>query len=193
MPFTPTLRRLRRSPDRCGWLSPRQLFAESENIVLTARKRAETAAITTQALRGNVSALIGSGGNIAVLTGSDGKLIVDSGYLTSRAKITEALAKLSADPIKQLINTHWHFDHCDGNEWMHADGATILAHENTRKHLSTTTRVDAWDFTFPPSPAGAIPAEVIDKEKTLHRNGETIALAYYGPSHTDGDISAYFT
>jgi glyoxylase-like metal-dependent hydrolase (beta-lactamase superfamily II) len=176
-----------------AWLSPRRLFAEGENIVLTARKRAETAAITTQALRGNVSALIGSGGNIAVLTGSDGKLIVDSGYLTSRAKITEALAKLSADPIKQLINTHWHFDHCDGNEWMHADGAAILAHENTRKHLSTTTRVDAWDFTFPPSPAGAIPGEVIDKEKTLHRNGETIALAYYGPSHTDGDISAYFT
>lgn len=175
-----------------AWLAPRQLFAESENIVLTARKRAETATITTQALRGNVSALIGSGGNIAVLTGPDGKLIIDSGYSTSRAKITEALAKLSADPIKQLVNTHWHFDHCDGNEWMHADGATILAHENTRKHLSTTTRVDAWDFTFPPSPAGAIPGEVIDKEKTLHCNGETIALAYYGPSHTDGDISAYF-
>jgi hypothetical protein len=48
-----------------AWLSPRRLFAEGENIVLTARKRAETAAITTQALRGNVSALIGSGGNMA--------------------------------------------------------------------------------------------------------------------------------
>src|SRR5690348_6458602 len=72
-------------------LSPRQLFAESENIVLTARKRAETATITTQSLRGNVSALIGSGGNIGVLTGSDGKVIVDSGYSTSRARITEAL------------------------------------------------------------------------------------------------------
>jgi glyoxylase-like metal-dependent hydrolase (beta-lactamase superfamily II) len=76
---------------------------------------------------------------------------------------------------------------------MHADGAMILAHENTRKHLSTTTRVEAWDFTFPPSPAGAIPNEVFDKEKTLRLNGSTIALTYYGPSHTDGDISAYFT
>jgi len=68
----------------------------------------------------------------------------------------------------------------------------ILAHENTRKHLSTTTRVEGWDFTFPPSPAGAIPVEVFDQEKNLYLNSTTIALSYYGPSHTDGDISAYF-
>src|SRR5205807_1075813 len=76
-----------------AWLSPRSLLATGENIVLTARKRAETADITVQALRGNVNALIGSGGNIAVLTGTDGKVIIDSGYATSRAKITDALAK----------------------------------------------------------------------------------------------------
>ena len=174
-----------------AWLSPRHLFAESENIVLTARKRAETANITVQPLRGNVSALIGSGGNIGVLTGPDGKMIIDSGYSTSRARITDALAKLSPEPIKHLVNTHWHFDHTDGNEWMHSEGATILAHENTRKHLSTTTRVEGWGFTFLPSPAGAIPTEVFDKEKTLHLNSTTIELSYYGPSHTDGDISAY--
>jgi glyoxylase-like metal-dependent hydrolase (beta-lactamase superfamily II) len=173
-------------------LTPRSLFAESENIVLTARKRAETAEITVQPLRDDVTALIGSGGNIAVLTGPDGKLIIDSGYATSRAKITDALAKLSPDPIKHLVNTHWHFDHCDGNEWMHGDGASILAHENTRKHLATTTRVEGWNFTFPPSPAGAIPSEVFVDEKILHANGATIALKYYGPSHTDGDVSAYF-
>ena len=175
-----------------AWLSPRRLFAEGENIVLAARKRAETAAIIVQPLRGDVKALIGSGGNIAVLTGPDGKFIVDSGYATSRTKITDALARVSPDPIKHLVNTHWHFDHCDGNEWMHSDGATILAHENTRKHLSTTTRVEGWDFTFSPSPAGAIPTEVFDTEKTLHLNSTTIELSYYGPSHTDGDISAYF-
>lgn len=174
------------------YLSPCALFAEEENIVATARKRAETAAITAQTLRGNVTALIGSGGNIAVLTGPDGKCIVDSGYATSRSKITEALAGISPAPIAHLVNTHWHFDHTDGNEWMHADGAAILAHENTRKHLSTATRVEAWSYTFPPSPAGAIPVEVFDKEKTLHLNSTAITLAYYGPSHTDGDISAYF-
>jgi glyoxylase-like metal-dependent hydrolase (beta-lactamase superfamily II) len=175
-----------------AWLSPRQLLADAENIVVTARKRAETANITVQPLRGNVTALIGSGGNIAVLTGKDGKVIIDSGYSPSRAKITEALRQLSSEPIKHLINTHWHFDHSDGNEWMHTDGATILAHENTRKHLATTTRVEAWDFTFPPSPEGAIPKEVFAEKKTMQLNGTTVGLTHYGPSHTDGDISAYF-
>jgi glyoxylase-like metal-dependent hydrolase (beta-lactamase superfamily II) len=173
-------------------LVPRRLFGDEENLVVASRKSGEVANITAQALRGNISALIGSGGNIAVLTGDDGKLIIDSGFLGTRSKIADALSSLSSDPIKHLVNTHWHFDHTEGNEWMHAAGATITAHENTRKHLSTSTRVEDWNFTFPPSPAGAIPTDVFNADKTLHLNGATIALKYYGPSHTDGDVSAYF-
>jgi len=173
-------------------LTPHRLFAQKETLVEKARKAGATAKMNVQALRGGVSALIGSGGNIAVLPGPDGKFIVDSGYLTSRDKIAEALTSVSSDPIKHLVNTHWHFDHTDGNEWMHSAGATITAHENTKKRLSNTTRVDDWDFTFPPSPAGAVPTDVIDGDKTLRLNGATITLKYYGPSHTDGDISAYF-
>jgi glyoxylase-like metal-dependent hydrolase (beta-lactamase superfamily II) len=173
-------------------LVPQRLFGDEQSLVMAARASGAKTKIATQTLRGNVSALIGSGGNIAVLPGSDGKLVVDSGYLSSREKIAAALDGISGDPVKHLVNTHWHFDHTDGNEWMHSAGATIMAHENTKKHLSTTTRVDDWDFTFPRSPAAAIPTEITGAEKTLHLNGATVALKYYGPAHTDGDISAYF-
>ena len=173
-------------------LVPHRLFGDKENLVVAARKAGETASVTVQALRRNISVLIGSGGNIAVLPGDDGKLIIDSGYLGTRSKIAAALSSLSPDPIKHLVNTHWHFDHTDGNEWMHSAGATITAHENTRKHLVTSTRVEDWNFTFPPSPAGAIPTGLFNADKTLHLNGATVALKYYGPSHTDGDVSAYF-
>src|ERR1700747_3288932 len=90
----------------------------------------------------------------------------------ARPKITDALASISSDPIKHLINSHWHFDHTDGNKCVHSDGATILAHENTRKHLSTPTRVEGWAFTFPPSPSDALPSEVFTIEQTLGLNGE---------------------
>src|SRR5260370_38466891 len=140
-----------------GLFAPRNLFADEDGLVETARKTGAAATITVQALRGNVSVLMGAGGNIAVLPGRDGKLLIDAGFAGARPRITEALASISSDPIKHLINTHWHFDHTDGNEWLHSAGAAILAHENTRKHLSTTTRVEGWNFTFPPSPAGAIP------------------------------------
>jgi glyoxylase-like metal-dependent hydrolase (beta-lactamase superfamily II) len=173
-------------------LAPHRLFGDEESLVVASRKGGETANVTVQTLRRNVSALIGSGGNIAVLPENDGKLISDSGFLGTRGKTVDALGSLSSDPIKHLVNTHWHFDHTDGNEWMHSAGATITAHENTRKHLSASTRVEDWNFTFPPSPSGAIPTEVFNADKTLRLNGATIALKYYGPSHTDGDVSAYF-
>jgi glyoxylase-like metal-dependent hydrolase (beta-lactamase superfamily II) len=173
-------------------LAPSYLRAAPQTLVEKARQSGASAKITTQTLRGNVSALIGSGGNIGVLTGRDGKLIIDSGYSGSQKQIADALAGVSGDPIKHLINTHWHFDHTDGNEWMHAAGATIMAHENTKKHLSTTTRVEDWNFTFPASPVGAIPTDVFNTQRTLHLNGATIALKCYAPAHTDGDISLYF-
>jgi glyoxylase-like metal-dependent hydrolase (beta-lactamase superfamily II) len=161
-----------------------------KSLVLASRKGSETANITVQALRGNVSALIGSGGNITVIPGKDGKLVIDSGLVGTRRKIANALTSLSADPIKHLVNTHWHFDHTDGNEWMHSVGATITAHENTKKHLSTSTRVEDWNFTFPAWPAGAIPTDVFSADKILHLKGATIALKCYSPAHTDGDIGA---
>src|SRR5262245_15086858 len=164
---------------------PRRLFAEQESPVITMRRAAATAKITTQKLRGNISVLEGSGGNIAVLTGKDGKLLIDAGITASRSGITEALDSLSSGPVKHLINTHWHFDHTDGNEWLHSAGANITAHENTRKHLSETTRVDGWNFTFPPSPAGALPTKTFRKDHKLELNGTVIAVECYAPCDTD--------
>jgi glyoxylase-like metal-dependent hydrolase (beta-lactamase superfamily II) len=175
-----------------AWLAPRRLFAASGGVVDSMRAGGADAKIAVQSLRGDVSVLIGSGGNIAVLSGKDGKLLVDGGLAGSQPRIVAALADISAAPVKHLINTHWHFDHTDGNEWLHAAGATIAAHENTVKYLSTSTRVDDWDFTFPRSPAGAIPSTVVEAAKTMDINGTKVALKYYGPAHTDGDLSVHF-
>ena len=174
-------------------VAPRQLFAQKDGLVQTARKTAADATVTVQKLRGNISVLMGAGGNIAVLPGRDGKLLIDAGFAGARPKITSALAAISADPIKHLINTHWHFDHTDGNEWVHSAGAVIVAHTNTRKRLATSTRVEGWDFTFSPAPEGAIPTEIFDDERQIKINGANLALKYYGPAHTDGDISVHFS
>jgi glyoxylase-like metal-dependent hydrolase (beta-lactamase superfamily II) len=156
------------------------------------RAAATNAKITTKTLRNNLSVLMGSGGNIAVLPGPEGKLLVDSGFANSRPQITEALAAISADPIQHLIDTHWHFDHTDGNEWMHSAGATIIAHERTRQRLSTPQEVAAFGMHFDPSPAGALPTVVFTADHTLKLNGATILLKHYDPAHTDTDISVHF-
>ena len=174
-------------------LAPRRLISQTSSIVPGAFKEAATTKVTVQNLRRNISILLGAGGNIAVLTGPDGKLVVDAEIVTARPNVSKALASINADPIKQLINTHWHFDHTGGNEWIHEAGASILAHENSRKHLSEATFVGGnFQYTFPAAPAGAIPSTVFQDEHTLHINNTTLMLKHYLPAHTDSDISVHF-
>ena len=176
-----------------GWLTPATAYAKARGIVDLIRDEATKTKIKVHKLRGNVSILEGSGGNIAVLTGRDGKVFVDAGITASRPRILEAANSLSRDPITHVINTHWHFDHADGNAWLNAEGAEITAHENTSKHLMSAQRVDDWDFTFTPSALAAVPTDTFDTDKTLKLNGSTIQLKYYGPAHTDCDISVNFS
>src|SRR5262245_31838757 len=92
-----------------GWLSPQEAYAQARNIVDLIRDSAAKTPITVHKLRGNVSILEGSGGNVAVLTGQDGKVFIDAGITASRPRILDAANSLSRDPIRHLINTHWHF------------------------------------------------------------------------------------
>jgi glyoxylase-like metal-dependent hydrolase (beta-lactamase superfamily II) len=176
-----------------GWLSPREVFAEARGLVSLIKDSAAASPIKTYKLRNNISVMEGSGGNIAVLTGPDGKVLIDGGIGVSRPQITKALADLGADPVTHLINTHWHFDHADGNEWLNSVGAKIIAQVNTRKHLSETQRVEDWDYNFLPLKPGGLPTEVFEMDKTLKLNGSNLHLKYYGPAHTDGDISVTFS
>lgn len=163
-----------------------------ESPVITIMRAAATAEIVATKLRGNITMLEGSGGNISVLHGPDGKLMVDAGIGVSKPNVSAALSNIDSLPLKFLINTHWHFDHTDGNSWLHEAGATIVAQENTRKHMEIQTRVDDWDYTFPPAPKAALPTINFKQNHTIKFNGETIELDHYKPAHTDSDISVYF-
>jgi glyoxylase-like metal-dependent hydrolase (beta-lactamase superfamily II) len=166
--------------------------AQQPDLVINARKGAVTAKIATQKLRGGVYALIGSGGNIAVLPGAQGKVLVDSGISTSRPQIVEALDAISGDPLTHLINTHWHYDHTDGNEWMHAAGATIIAQEKTKARLSSAQTIAVFSAVFPAAPKGAIPTMTFGEKDRTKLNGATIQMAHFEPAHTDTDIAVLF-
>ena len=174
-------------------LARRPLFGDDTGIVPTMISAAAKAKIISRPLRRNITVLEGSGGNIAVLAGRDGKLLVDAGFSVSRQAVSGALSSISPDPIRHLINTHWHVDHTDGNAWLHEAGAANTAHQNTRKRLSVATRVEGWSYTFPPVPAGALPTKVFTTGSEMRWNDTRILLKYYGPAHTDSDISVNFT
>jgi glyoxylase-like metal-dependent hydrolase (beta-lactamase superfamily II) len=175
-------------------LVSRSLLAQQPQDFLTkARAANANNKITSTPLRRNVTFLGGAGGNIAVLTAKEGKLIVDSGYASCQPQLTAALAAINADPIQVLINTHWHFDHTDGNEWMHSAGATIWAHENTRYRMSSTQNIVAYNAIIPPAPTGALPTILLNTYRDLADGTDTLKLTHYDPAHTDTDLSVHFT
>jgi glyoxylase-like metal-dependent hydrolase (beta-lactamase superfamily II) len=119
-----------------------------------------------------------------VSVGSDGILLVDTMYAPMHQKIMDALAKISRQPIRFVVNTHLHGDHTAGNEAMARLGAVIISHENMR------ARMAAPQNNAPP--AGSLPIVTYAGSMTLHFNGEEIQIYHPAPAHTDGDSIVYF-
>lgn len=165
--------------------------AEYKAALTTAQMRSSgaSAKLTIQRLRNNVSVILGSGGNVLGLPGPDGILVVDSGFATSRMQMSAALRSISTQPLRLLINTHWHFDHTDGNQWMHDAGATILAHEKTLSRMQHKQYIPEFEGVYPPSPAGALPTVTFDDAKALEVNHQRLSLRRFTPAHTETDIS----
>ena len=146
--------------------------------------------IQTDELTEGVYMLTGSGGNIGVCAGDDGVLMVDSQYAGLTDKIRAAVAAICDKPIRFLINTHWHFDHTEGNENLAKAGAVIFAHENVRKRLSTNQSILGSEVSA--SPKAALPVVTFEQGMTFHLNGHEVELIHIPYAHTDGDVLVHF-
>lgn len=139
---------------------------------------------------GNVYMLEGAGGNIGVSAGPDGVLIVDDQFAPLADKIRAAVKGIGGGDLEFVLNTHWHGDHTGGNAALGKE-ATIIAHHNVRKRLSTEQTV--FGETSPPSPPEALPVITYGDEVSIHFNGEEILAVHFPRGHTDGDSIIFFT
>lgn len=142
---------------------------------------------------GNVYMLEGSGGNIAASVGDDGIVIVDDQFAPLADKIRAALKGITTQPLRFIINTHYHFDHTGGNLPLH--DATIIAHDNVRKRLAMANVIGNGGgvrFDQPANPKEALPVITFAHDVTLHVNGEDIRALHAPSGHTDGDSIVFF-
>jgi cyclase len=162
-------------------------------FTLLAQQSFDTITVRAQALRGGVSMLTGAGGNIGVSAGSDGTFLIDDQYAPLTPKIIAAVAAITPQPIRFVVNTHWHGDHTGGNENIGKAGALIVAHHNVRKRMSTEQFNQIFNRRTPPSPVGALPVVTFNDTVTFHLNGDDVVIFHVAPAHTDGDALVHFT
>ncbi len=152
--------------------------------------------IKSAPLGANLSLLTGSGGNIAALTGADGVLLVDDEFGVLAERIRAALKALGAEQAPRfIVNTHYHFDHTDGNEAFVKMGALVIAQTQLRSRLAaggTIGNGGSIAREVKPAPAAALPALTYEQELTLYLDGETVRVHHYPHAHTDGDSVVFF-
>lgn len=143
-------------------------------------------------VRNGIYMFMGAGGNLAVSTGADGVLIVDDQYADMTAKIEAAIAEITDEPLRYVINSHWHWDHSGGNENFGLAGKTIVAHDNTYIRMSSDQFVEAFNFSQPASPKAALPVITFNDTATIRFNDLTIRMIHVPNAHTDTDAFIHF-
>jgi cyclase len=148
--------------------------------------------IKTTDLGDNVYMLEGQGGNITVAVARDGIIMVDGEYAPLHDKIKAAIATVSNQPIKYLINTHFHGDHTGGNEPFAKDGVTVVAEANVKKRLEAGTTNGLTGAKTPPVPPGALPSKTYTGAFKIRLPGRVADLKHIANAHTDGDTYIWF-
>ncbi len=161
-------------------------------MAVSAFGQMDNVTVTTTKVTDSIYMLQARGGNIGVSIGDDGVFMIDDQFAPLTNKITAAIAELTDQPIRFVINTHWHGDHTGGNENLGKQGVTIVAHDNVRKRMNVEQVMKEINNTVPASPEAALPVITFNDRMTFHLNDDEIRVLHKPRSHTDGDSILYF-
>ena len=94
------------------------------------------------------------GANLVVIVNDKDVVLVDTGTTPRSAHALVAdIKKLTDKPIRTVINTHWHYDHTDGNS-VFGPEVQIIATDYVRQQLSTFDVVHNEPFALSTATAG---------------------------------------
>jgi glyoxylase-like metal-dependent hydrolase (beta-lactamase superfamily II) len=140
--------------------------------------------------------LTGLGANVLAVTGAQGVLLIDSGSGREAEAVAALVEGLGVGPVRLTVDTHFHFDHIGGNEALAANGAIIVAHENTRSRMLSEWRFpDSLGLRMPlvgPYPDVALPTITVGEAGSMHFGGQNISLLHFPNAHSDADLAVIF-
>lgn len=134
--------------------------------------------------------------NAGFVVTADGVVVFDSlGTPALARKLIAEIRKVTQQPIRRVIVSHWHADHYYGLQAFKTLGAEIWAHEAAQAVLGSDAAADRLaqrrDTLGPWIDAGfkAVPADVwLAGDTDFRMGGLTFRLRHVGPAHAPDDV-----
>jgi glyoxylase-like metal-dependent hydrolase (beta-lactamase superfamily II) len=118
-------------------------------------------------------------GNTTVLVTNQGVVLVDDKFEIDHENIMAQLKKITNQPVKYVINTHYHGDHSGGNPKLQALGAQVITSQQARDKMVEVKQPGMANVT-------------LDNSLRLFLGGKRVEVYRFGRAHTDGDIVVLF-
>ena len=147
----------------------------------------------TYQVEGNVHVAAVEGRNSVYLVSDERVLLTETNFERNAVTLAGLIASVTPNPVRLVVNTHWHGDHIGGNAYFSEHGAVLMAHENTRVRMSeqqvnpVTGRVqlEAQAPEF-------LPMVTFEDSLTIQWGDETVELVHYPDAHTDSDVVLFY-
>ena len=127
--------------------------------------------------------------NSSIIIGDKGVAVIDTQVNYKMAqRLLEAIRTLTDKPILYAINTHYHWDHTNGNTVFHDAGATVVAREMTKDFMvNRSPRQEAFlrsrGFTLGDAPF--LPQQTFEHEIDIDLGNQPLHLVHLGKAETD--------
>jgi glyoxylase-like metal-dependent hydrolase (beta-lactamase superfamily II) len=118
-------------------------------------------------------------GNTTVLVTSEGAILVDNKFPIDYDNLMAQVRKITTQPIRYVVNTHYHGDHSGGNPRMQAQNVQVVASERARRKMVESNQP-------------GLPNVTLDSTVRLYLGGKRAEVHYFGRGHTDGDVVVHF-
>jgi glyoxylase-like metal-dependent hydrolase (beta-lactamase superfamily II) len=129
--------------------------------------------------------LMHEAGDVAVRVTPDGVILVDDKFPWNAAELLEKVKSITSQPIKYVLNSHYHQDHTGANAAMLAQGFEVITQRNLRDEILGV------GGSRRNEPAAA-PRIVFGDSGALFLGGVEVRMLHLGRAHTNGDTFVYF-
>jgi glyoxylase-like metal-dependent hydrolase (beta-lactamase superfamily II) len=135
--------------------------------------------------------------NITLYVGSSFNVLVDNQWAKLGPSIESLVKTINNNPIQYIINTHYHFDHTNGNKYFGSKKVTIVAHKNLANRLAadqyiSSTKGFNGKLFQRATPLHGLPSITFLDSLQIHDNQEIITIIHRKGAHTDGDAIVHF-